>query len=65
MGVNHFISSSLTGVAFVCGTCSKILNVLLFLFLNKMLFFKFGIYKMLVRIANRKDPDQTASPEAV
>ena len=24
-----------------------------------------GIYKLLVRIANREDPDQTASEEAV
>ena len=24
-----------------------------------------GIYKMLVRVANREDPDQTASSEAV
>ena len=26
---------------------------------------KAGIYKMLVRIANREDPNQTASSEAV
>ena len=36
-----------------------------FMFLNKMLFIRAGIHKMLVRIANREDPDQTASSEAV
>ena len=30
-----------------------------------MLVIKAGCYKMLVRIANREDPDQTASLEAV
>ena len=42
------------------GKCSKILNTLLFLFV-----FGAGIHKMLVRIANRVDPDQAASSEAV
>ena len=37
----------------------------LFLFSNKRLVFRAGIYKILVRIANRKDPDQTASAEIV
>ena len=37
----------------------------LVLFSNKMLVFKIGINKMPVRIANREDPDQTASYEAV
>ena len=43
--------------------CSKISNTFLFLFSNKTLVFRAGIhnFKMLVRIANRKDPDQTAS----
>ena len=36
-----------------------------FLFTNKMLVIRTGINKMLVRIANREDPDQTASSEAV
>ena len=40
-------------------------NTFLFLFSNKMLVFRAGIHKMLVRIANREDPDQTASSEAV
>ena len=47
------------------GKCSKISNTFLFLFLNKILVFWAGIHKMLVRIANREDPDQTASLEAV
>ena len=44
---------------------SKIANTFLFLFTNKMLVFRAGIHKILVRIANREDPDQTASSEAV
>ena len=45
--------------------CSKISNIFLFLFSNKMVVFSAGIHKFLVRIANREDPDQTASSEAV
>ena len=45
--------------------CSKNSNTFLFLFSNKMLVFRAGIHKMLVRIANREYPDQTASSEAV
>ena len=37
----------------------KILNA--FLFSNKMSVFRTGIHKLLVRLANREDPDQTAS----
>ena len=33
--------------------------------LNKMFVIIAEIHKMLIRIANRKDPDQTASSEAV
>ena len=47
------------------GKCSKILNTFLFLFSNKMLVLRAGIHKMLSRIANREDPDQAASSEAV
>ena len=47
------------------GKCSKILNTFLFLFSNKMLVFRVEIHKLLVRIANREDSDQTASSEAV
>ena len=45
--------------------CSKISNTFLFLFSNKMLVFRAGIHIMLLRIANREDPDQTALSEAV
>ena len=44
---------------------SKTLNTFLFLFAKKILVWRAGIQKMLVRIANRDDPDQTASSEAV
>ena len=44
---------------------SKISNTILFLFSNKMLVFRAEIYNMFVRMANREDPDQTASSEAV
>ena len=37
----------------------------LFSFCSQMLVFMTVIYEMLVRIANREDPDQTASSEAV
>ena len=47
------------------GKCSKISNIFLILFSNKMLVFRAGIHKFLVRVANREDPDQTASLEAV
>ena len=40
-------------------------RALLLLFSNKMLVFMAGIHKMLDRLANREDPDQTASSEAV
>ena len=33
------------------------------LFLNKMLIIRAGIHKMLVTIANREEPDQTASSD--
>ena len=39
----------------------KFLNTLLSLFPNKMLVARADIHKMLVRIANREDPDQTTS----
>ena len=47
------------------GTFSEILNTFLFLFSNKMFAIRAGIQEMIVRIANREDPDQTASEEAV
>ena len=50
----------------VYGKCSKILKTFLFLSSNKMLVFRAEIefHKLFVRIANREDPDQTASSEA-
>ena len=45
------------------GNCSKILKI--FSFCSQMLVIQAGIHKMLARIANREDPDQTASEEAV
>ena len=53
------------------GSMSKLIaiaeNVLKFfiLFSNKMLVIRAGIHKMLLRMANKEDPDQTASSEAV
>ena len=44
--------------------CSKNSNTFFFLFSNKMLVIIAGIHIMLVRLANREDPDQTASSEA-
>ena len=44
---------------------TKILNTLLFLFSKKIVVIRAGIYLMLVRIANREDPDQIASAEVV
>ena len=48
----------------IYGICSKISNDFLTLFSNKMMDIRAGILKMLVRIANRENPDQT-SLEAV
>ena len=45
------------------GKCSKI-NTFHFLFKKEMLVIRTGIHNMLVRMAKREDPDQTAS-EAV
>ena len=43
------------------GKLSKIPNTFFLLFSNKILVIMAGIHRMLVRIANRKDSDQTAS----
>ena len=58
------------GISQGYSNCSKILNTFLFLFSNekkyiKMMFIRGGIHKMLFRMANSEDPDQTASSEAV
>ena len=47
------------------GKYSKVSSTFLFLFSNKIMVFKAEIHKMLVRIANSEDLDQTASSEAV
>ena len=43
------------------GKSSKISNAYFSLFSNKIWVNKAGIHKMLVRIRNKEDPDQTAS----
>ena len=43
----------------------KIWNTFIFMSLNEILFIRAGIHKMLFRLANREDPDQTDSSEAV
>ena len=48
------------------GKCSKMLNTFLVLISNTIILVnEAGIHKMLVRLANGVDPDQTASSEAV
>ena len=59
--LHHFCQSICLGFP-----VHKGLNVLkfrthFFLFSNKIWVIKTGIHKMLVRMANREDPDQTAS----
>ena len=44
--------------------CSKVLSTFLFLFSSKILVYRDRNHKILVRIANRDHPDQTASEEA-
>ena len=48
-------------VASVVFNHSKCFKILIFLFSNKILVFRAGGHKMLVRTTNREDPDQTAS----
>ena len=48
------------------GKCSKILSTFLFLISNNIGYqYMADIHKMLVRIVNREDSNQTASSEAV
>ena len=49
----------------IYGKCSKISNKFLFLFSTKFLVIRTGMHQLLFRIANRGDPDQTTSSEAV
>ena len=44
--------------------CSQILNTFLFLFSERMFVMGAVTHKMLVRKANREDPDQTASSDS-
>ena len=46
---------------FVYDKCSKISKTFLFLFSNKMLVFRVGIHKILVKKEGREDPDHTVS----
>ena len=41
--------------------CPKIYKTFHFLFSNKILVFRAGIHKMLIKVSNKEDPDQTAS----
>ena len=56
---------SSTVMLFKINIHSKITNIFLFLFSNKILVIRTGIHKMLSRMVNEKDPDQTASVETV
>ena len=55
------VTGNKTYFSFGLNACSKITKKNLFLFSNKMLVIRAGIHIMHVRIANREDPDQTAS----
>ena len=48
---------------FPYGKCSKNFYTFLYLFSNKLFIIRAGIHKMLLRTANREDPDQTASSD--
>ena len=45
--------------------CFYISKTFLFLFSNKLLIIRAGIHKILVRITNMENPNQTASSEVV
>ena len=45
------------------GKCSNIPNTFHFLFMNKMLIIRTRIHKMLIRLTNREDTEQTASSD--
>ena len=67
---NNFSSTSFhTYLDFILRDSGKIngleYQIIFSLFFNKMSAIRAGIHKMLVGIANREDPDQTASSEAV
>ena len=60
----YFLDLPLTVYTYVSGAYRRCSKTFLALFSNKMLVIKAGFHKKFVRIANRKDPDQTSS-EAV
>ena len=51
--------------SYIHGICSKIFKTFHFLFSKPMWVIRAAIHKMVVRVANREEPDQTASSEAV
>ena len=57
----EFVISLYVSSNAIYGKCFKILNTFIFLFSNKILIIRAGTHRMLVRIANRVDPYQTAS----
>ena len=56
------VGSNSEGVSWY-SKCSKITNIFLCLFSNKMLIIRVGIHIMLVRKANREYPGKTASSD--
>ena len=60
-----FHGKTIIHLQFKYGKCSKISSIFLFQFTTKLLVFKDGIRKMLVKKSNSEDTDQTASSEAV
>ena len=59
-----WITVKLTAVSWRYSKCSKVWNISLFLFSNKMVVIRAGNDTVLVRIAIREDPDKTASEAA-
>ena len=49
----------------VYGKCSKISNTFFILVSNETMVIRAGNHKLLVKIAKRDEPDQTASEESV
>ena len=63
--VDHLCSTHVNQKVSSTVNVLKILNTFLFLSSSIMLVFRTETHKTLVRIANREDPDQTASSEVV
>ena len=62
---SFFSMSLLQFILFHGSLMPPVIPPFLFLFSNVILIIRAGIHKMLARLANRGDPDQTASSEAV